>query len=798
MTGRTPDSFWRRVRRARLFQVLVLYLSASFVVLQAVGLFTDKLGLPDWFFPGALVLLLIGLPIILATALLQSGPADDAPDHRPVPASPESGVRELGAELLGDPARAAGGRGAVVATEAVGASRLAGVATVARDWLTWRRSILGGVVAFNALILFVGGYATMRVLGIGPVGSLVAAGVLDARERILLSEFQSPTGDRELAAVVTEAFRVDVAQSPMLTLVAPSLVQDALRRMGHTDEVLLDPALARELAVREGIKAVITGEIGAVGDGYVVSARLILPESGTELAAFRELARTSGDLIPAIDRLSNRLRERIGESLRSIRANDPLEQVTTASLDALSKYTQAVRLMQAEGDSPRAIGLLEEAIAADPDFAMAHRRLGIVLANRGEDPERMRAALRRAHDLRHRLTDAERYMAIAGYHNYVSHDEDRALEAYRNLLDLHPYDATALNNLGVTYSSRGDFERAADAYSRAIAIDSFNAFPATNIVYSLYNLGRFEEARAAYDRAVRRFPAHRLAAIAPAQFAAAEGDYDAMVEALRGGSASANDDPAFEITRLSALSAQATIRGRLGEAEDYAQQAGRLDERRRGASARIETAAVAVFHDLVFRDEPVRARSRLAAALARDPLDSMEPHERPYGLLAYFHTRAGAPDSARFYLARMDDVMRAQGSTLAMQDRPQFEAMIAIAEGRPRDAVRAIQDAKPTNCPICLLPPLGQAYELLEEPDSAIAAYQAFLETPFLFRIWQDRQWRTYTVQRLADLHELRGDNTTAARYHAALLDLWRDADPELQPQVRYAERALVRLRGER
>jgi eukaryotic-like serine/threonine-protein kinase len=795
MTGRTPDSLWRRIRRARLFQVLVLYLSVSFVVLQAVGLFTDKLGLPDWFFPGALVLLLIGLPIIVATALLQSDPAGNQPETWPDPSSTDSGVRELGAESLGVPAGAAEAPGAPGAD---GFSRLAGLVAVARDWLTWRRSILGGVIAFNALILFVGGYATMRVMGIGPVGSLVAAGVLDARERILLSEFQSPTGDAELAAVVTEAFRVDVAQSPMLTLVAPSLVQDALRRMGHTDEVLLDPALARELAVREGIKAIITGEIGAVGDGYVVSARLVLPESGTELAAFRELARTSGDLIPAIDRLSSRLRERIGESLRSIRANDPLEQVTTASLDALSKYTQAVRLMEAEGDSPRAIGLLEEAIAADPDFAMAHRRLAVVLSNRGEDPARMRVAVQRAYDLRHRLTEVERYHTIAVYHNYVTHDIDRALEAYRNLLDVHPYDATALNNLGVTYGDRGDYERAADAFSRAIAVDSFNAFPATNIVSTLYNLGRFDEARAAYDRVVRRFPAHQLVARGPVQFASADGDYDAMLAALHAAAESVTDDPARQIGRLNALAAEATIRGRLAEAEDYAQQAARLDERRRGASARIFATIVAAFHDVTLRDDPDRARARLAAALARDPLDSIEPLERPYDLLAGIHVLGGTPDSARHYVARLDDAMRAQGSTRPDEDRPYFDAMLAIAEQRPRDAVRAIQDARPTACPICLLPPLGHAYELLEEPDSAIAAYQAFLDTPHFSRLWQDRQWRAYVIQRLADLHEFRGDHATAARYHAALIDLWRDADPELQPRVRYARQALARLAGER
>ncbi len=55
--------------------MLVVYAGASFVVVEVVDIFTQQLGLPDWVFPGAVVLLLIGLPIILTTALVQSAPS---------------------------------------------------------------------------------------------------------------------------------------------------------------------------------------------------------------------------------------------------------------------------------------------------------------------------------------------------------------------------------------------------------------------------------------------------------------------------------------------------------------------------------------------------------------------------------------------------------------------------------------------------------------------------------------------------------------------------------------------------
>ena len=55
-----------------LWQVLALYAGASWVVLQVVDVVKDNMGLPDWVFPFAVVLLVIGLPIVLATAIVQA------------------------------------------------------------------------------------------------------------------------------------------------------------------------------------------------------------------------------------------------------------------------------------------------------------------------------------------------------------------------------------------------------------------------------------------------------------------------------------------------------------------------------------------------------------------------------------------------------------------------------------------------------------------------------------------------------------------------------------------------------
>ena len=60
------------MKNRSLWQILAFYAAASWVVMQVVDVVKDNLGLPDWVFPFALLLLLVGLPIIVATAVLQA------------------------------------------------------------------------------------------------------------------------------------------------------------------------------------------------------------------------------------------------------------------------------------------------------------------------------------------------------------------------------------------------------------------------------------------------------------------------------------------------------------------------------------------------------------------------------------------------------------------------------------------------------------------------------------------------------------------------------------------------------
>jgi hypothetical protein len=59
------------IHRRSLWQVLLIYVSGAWVAFEVIWTFTEALGLPTWFPRAGLVLLVVLLPVLLATAFVQ-------------------------------------------------------------------------------------------------------------------------------------------------------------------------------------------------------------------------------------------------------------------------------------------------------------------------------------------------------------------------------------------------------------------------------------------------------------------------------------------------------------------------------------------------------------------------------------------------------------------------------------------------------------------------------------------------------------------------------------------------------
>ena len=312
--------------------------------------------------------------------------------------------------------------------------------------------------------------------------SLLSRGALVATDQIVVGDIAAQPADSLSARALTEVLRNTMSETRAIAVVSRATLDQSLRRMQLPVTTRLDASVVREIAERNGYKATLATELTPVGGSYVLSAHLT-SLAGAELASASESAASIDALIPAADRLAKTLRSRIGESLQSIAASPPLEQVSTRSMRALELFTEAQDLSRAKGSNPPGmVELLRDALAADSTFAMAHRRLGMALFNLGYTGEALRA-LRAAERFGDRLTPVERLMALSSLHGLLR-EPDRAIAEANEILRIDPGNAWARTQLGYQYFMSAQYDVLAAERRANGPLDSAGPFWANWLAYS--------------------------------------------------------------------------------------------------------------------------------------------------------------------------------------------------------------------------------------------------------------------------------------------------------------------------
>ncbi len=656
-----------------------------------------------------------------------------------------------------------------------------------RNWL--RLGLIGAGVLAAVLL-------GLRVTGLLPTRTLLAEGKFGSRDKVVLADVEVP-GDSALGSALTEALRVDLSQSDVLQLLSASQIRSTLRLMQQPEDGALGFTPAREVAVRSGAKGVIAGRVERVGGQMIVTLRLVTPGTGDDLAAFRETAKDSTELLTALDAVTKQMRRRIGESLGKVRASQPMEAVTTSSLAALQKYSQAVAASD-RGDYPRAQRLLEDALTIDTAFAMAWRKLGVVYGNQGEE-FKSRQPLTRAFRFRDRLPDRERYLAMGSYYTAVAFDNDKAIAAYRSALEIDSLDVVATNNMATILSAQGNDSAAVRYYRKALAARDSSPVSIANLIFALIDAGELDSAASLQRHGARRAPDNSQLQVTAAWIAFARGDLRQVEQFVQ---AAGNDPTAPPALRFSALSGATFIHGMQGQvrqadadARARAELATRVDQ----PGEYYDALTIIAAFDAVYRGNPGRARRLLDSVLAVRPLAAVAPDERPYLDLAWTYAIAGDAARSRALLAEGASVRDTAQWRASEPYRRAILGVLAMQAGKPDEAITEFRAGlgKESGCRPCAMSDLGRAFDAAGQRDSAIVWSEKYLATTERVRIGADAFFLAPTYRRLGELYEEKGDRTTAASYYQKFVDLWRDADPDLQPQVTAVKKKLAKVVGE-
>jgi eukaryotic-like serine/threonine-protein kinase len=330
------------------------------------------------------------------------------------------------------------------------------------------------------------------------------AQALGESDTIVLADFMNKTGDAVFDDTLRQGLAAQLQQSPFLNLLSEQKIQQTLLLMGKPADAKLTPEIARDVCQRSGSKAYLSGSIANMGSQYVIGINAVNCQTGDALALQQVTADNKEKVLSSLDAASTKLRETLGESLKTIHKLDtPIEQATTPSLEALQAYSLGRKTMMGKGDYAAAVPMFERAITLDNRFAMAYAMLGTCYSNMGER-NLSEENTQHSYALRGHVSEWEKFYIDSHYYHFVTGDLEKARQVYEQWAQTYPRESVPPGNLGVIYPVIGQYEKGLAETQEALRVAPGVAINYANLVETLTRLNRFGDARAAMDEVIAK------------------------------------------------------------------------------------------------------------------------------------------------------------------------------------------------------------------------------------------------------------------------------------------------------
>ncbi|HLG96963.1 MAG TPA: protein kinase [Bryobacteraceae bacterium] len=611
------------------------------------------------------------------------------------------------------------------------------------------------------------------------------ASKLTGNDTIVLADFENKTGDPVFDDTLRQGLIVQLQQSPYLSLIPDQKVRATLKLMGKPTASVPTGDTAREVCQRVGAKAMLTGSIASLGARYVMNLRAEGCANGESIDNQQAQASGKEQVLSTLGQMAGKFRAHAGESLAAIREhNVPLEEGTTASLEALKAYTAGV-----DKNGDEATSELRRATELDPEFAVAWSLLAIQYSGLGEMALSRQSAIR-AYQARDRASGPEKFNIEYSYHRNVTGNLEKAWQSISVWRLTYPRDNKAFSlSSGYAANGTGRFEQVVEMAAKSVALEPDQLYGYSNQAEGLFRLGRFEDAEKAFAVAAAH---HATLATSPVflyLMASLKHDKPGMERALA--DSRGTRDSEMIMALVEALSAARD--GRLTQADQYSRRALEI-ARQAGLRERtaVFQAAPAVWNALYDN----KAEARLAAETA---LKSFEG--RDVGYAAGFALGLAGEGGRAEAIAERLDKQYPEDTHVQATYVPTLRALAALDRNDPRKAIDLLEGNRTYEFGI---PPLafvhfygnmypiyvrGLAYLALHRDREAAVEFGRLLAHPGL---WVGDPVESATRRQIARALDLSGDKTKARSAYQEFLLLWTDADPTIpilkQAKVEYAK----------
>ena len=263
----------------------------------------------------------------------------------------------------------------------VGAAGSAPLRMPARSNKAWRRlPVWRRPAALVAELLLVAAIGAVAWVLVRPEPAIAFA----ERDWVVVGDFSNQTGNLVLDDALQQALRISLEQSRHVNVLSDLKVRETLRQMRRDPAQPLDRDTAKEVAIRDGARAVVMPGVLELHGKLRIIMEVLDPASGRVVYS----AYADGDgldsALSSLDKVAAAIRLKLGEATDDLgRTSLPLPRVATSNLDALHAYAMGVDAY-AEKRRDDAEAYLEQAEHLDPAFAAAYMAQMRIAYSRGD------------------------------------------------------------------------------------------------------------------------------------------------------------------------------------------------------------------------------------------------------------------------------------------------------------------------------------------------------------------------------------------------------------------------------
>jgi TolB-like protein/Flp pilus assembly protein TadD len=257
----------------------------------------------------------------------------------------------------------------------------------------------------------------------------------------------------------------------------------------------------RAIAETLGVANILEGSVRREKDRVVVNAQLIDGRSDRHVWANR-YDRNLSDALG----LEGQLAAEIADALRASLTPDEkarIERKPTENADAWTMYLRAIPIEEGPDtllqDFNRAEDLYSEAVKLDPNFALAHARLGSTCARifhfyEPTDSRKAKAQAEAEIALRLQPNLGEGHIALGECYYWIDTDYERALSEFATAQELVPNDGYIGMLVAAIRRRQGRWPESLEAFERVQKLDPQNPNIVRNLLFTYTSMRRWDEA----------------------------------------------------------------------------------------------------------------------------------------------------------------------------------------------------------------------------------------------------------------------------------------------------------------